>query len=186
MVRRGTWLGLTVLLAIAGCDDAPGYAKAAQGSESEAAMSEDVRRMHERLIALSKGEGSTSGLRIEFMDGSGMSSHRSFNLEAGKLVSKEWKSPGSPMIHREGSVTDSRVSELLQQLIAKQYWTFQGTRFIPDAPMFLFRFYYGDLKYVDFRCGAEEFRKFEARSAIRSLFLRFASETKMKTVPAKP
>ena len=52
--------------------------------------------------------------------------------------------------------------------------------------MFLFRFYYGDLKYVDFRCGAEEFRKFEARSAIRSLFLRFASETKMKTVPAKP
>ncbi len=153
MVRRGTWLGLTVLLAIAGCDDAPGYAKAAQGSESEAAMSEDVRRMHERLIALSKGEGSTSGLRIEFM---------------------------------EGSVTDSRVSELLQQLIAKQYWTFQGTRFIPDAPMFLFRFYYGDLKYVDFRCGAEEFRKFEARSAIRSLFLRFASETKMKTVPAKP
>ena len=185
MARRGTWLGLTALLAIAGCDDVSASVKAATGPESEAAMSEDVRRMHERLVALSKGEGSTSDLRIEFMDGSGMSSHRSFNIEAGHLVSKEWKSPGSPMIHREGSVTDSRVSKLLQQLIAKQYWTFQGTRFIPDAPMFLFRFYYGDLKYVDFRCDAEEFQKSQARVAIRNLFLKFASETEMKTVPAK-
>ena len=172
-------------MATSGCDDTLASAKAAQGPESEVAMSEDVRRMHERLIALSKGEGSTSELRIEFMDGSGMSSHRSFNIEAGNLVSKEWKSPGSPMIHREGRVTDSRVSKLLQLLIAKQYWTFEGTRFIPDAPMFLFRFYYGGLNYVDFRCDAEEFRKSEARGAIRNLFLNFASETEMKSVPAQ-
>ncbi len=146
-------------------------------------MSEDVRRMHERLVALSKGEGSISDLRVEFMDG-GMSSHRSFNIEVGKLVSKEWKSPGARMIHREGRVNDSRVSKLLEQLIAQQYWTFEGTRFIPDAPIFLFRFYYGDMKHVDFRCDAEELQQSETRTAIRELFLRFASETEMKPVPA--
>ena len=165
---------MTALLAITGCNDVAASAKAVN-PQSEAAMSEDVRRMHERLIALSEGEGSPSDLRLEFMDG-GRASHRSFNIEGGTLVSKEWKFPGSPMIHREGRVTDSRVSNLLQQLIAQQYWTFQGTRFIPDAPMFLFRFYYGDLKYVDFRCGAEEYQESEARAAIRSLFLELFSK----------
>ena len=148
-------------------------------------MSEDMRRMHERLVALSEGEASTAELRIELMDG-GMSSHRSFSIEAGKLVSKEWKSPGSPMIHREGRVTDARVAHLLQQLIAKRYWLFEGTRFIPDAPMFLFRFYYGDLQHVDFRCDAEELEESEVRGAIRDLFLKFVSETELTRVPAKP
>ena len=139
--------------------------------------------MHDRLVALSKGEGSTSELRIEFMDG-GMSAHRSFSIEAGRLASKEWKSPGAPMIQREGRVTDSRVSELLQQLIASKYWTFQGSRFVPDAPIFLFRFHHGDLKAVDFRCDDHEIRESEARGAIRELFLRFASDTEMQAVPA--
>lgn len=176
MGRKFEWLGLVALLAF--------DARAAQAPSPEAGMSEDARRMHERLVALSKGEDSPSELRIEFMDGS-MSAHRSFNLEAGYLVSKEWKSPGAPMIHREGTVSDSRVSELLQQLIAKQYWRFQGTRFVPDAPMFLFRFYYGDLKAVDFRCDADEFQESQARGAVRELFLKFASETEMQNVPVK-
>lgn len=141
--------------------------------------------MHERLLALSRGEDSLSSLRVEFMDG-GMASHRSFNIEAGKLVSKEWTSPGAPLTHREGRVSDARVKKLLDELIARQYWTFEGTRFIPDAPIFLFRFYYGDLKPVDFRCDFEETRRSETRAAIRDLFLRFASETDMKPVPRNP
>jgi len=180
MARRRPWFGLIALLAISGCDDAAASTKAVQ----EAAMPEDVRRMHEHLLDLSHGEGSMSDLRIELMDGS-RSSHRSFQIEAGHLVSKEWRSPGSPMIQREGSVTDSRVRELLQTLIAKRYWTFQGTRFIPDAPMFLFRFYYGDATYVDFLCDAEEFQKSPTRVAIRDAFLTFVSETEMIPVPAK-
>lgn len=181
MGRRLVWLGVVALLACCGRDDARG----AQALSPEAGMPEDARRMHERLVALSRGEGSTSELRIEFMDG-GMAAHRSFSIEAGHLSSKEWKSPGAPMIHREGRVTDSRVSELLQQLIARQYWTFQGSRFVPDAPIFLFRFHYGDLKAVDFRCDDHEIRESEARAAIRELFLKFASETEMQTVPPDP
>lgn len=184
MARRHTWLGLVALLAIDGCDDAAALAKAVPRPESQVAMSDDVRRMHDRLIASSKGEGSVSDLRIEFMDG-GMASHRSFSVEGGKLVSKEWTSPGSPMIHREGSVTRARISKLLQQLIAKQYWTFEGTRFVPDAPLFLFRFHYGELKPVDFRCDAEELKESDTRRAIRDLFLEFASETEMTTVPVR-
>ena len=166
MARGRVWLGSIVLLA-------------ALGAESRAEMSEDVRRMHERLVALSQGEGSMSDLRIEFLDG-GMSAHRSFLIEGGTLVSKEWSAPGAPMVQLEGSVTDSRVSELLERLIAKQYWTFEGTRFVPDASLFLFRFYYRDLKPVDFRCDAEEFQRSETRAAIRDLFLRFVAETEMK------
>lgn len=184
MAQRGSWGALIVLLVFGGGVGRPAIAKAAQGAESETAMSEDERRMHEQLIELSKGEGSASALRIEFMEG-GMSSHRSIDIESGHLVSKEWTSPGSPMVHLEGIVAESRVAELLRQLIAKRYWTFQGAQFVPDAPVFLFRFYYGNLQYVDFRCDLEEVRKSESRVAIRKLFLDFASETAMKTAPVK-
>jgi hypothetical protein len=177
MVRATALLGLGAFLAVIGPHE--GRASAAQGSEARRAMSEDARRMHENLVALSKGEGSISDLRVEFMDG-GMSSHRSFAIEAGKLVSKQWESPGARMIQREGRVDDARVRKLLEQLIARQYWTFEGTRFVPDAPIFLFRFHYGDLKHVDFRCDAEELQRSETRTAIRDLFLKFASETEMK------
>ena len=170
---------MIALLAIAGSDSA------GAGQVSESAMSEDEQRMHERLVALTEGAGSVSDLHIEFMDGS-MVSHRSVHIEAGELVSKEWKSPGSPMIHLEGRVTDARVSELLRRLIAEQYWTFQGTRFVPDAPTFLFRFYYGDLKYVDFSCDAAEFQDSPARTRIRDLFVRFLSDTELTSVPATP
>lgn len=118
-------------------------------------------------------------LRIEFVDG-GMQSHRSFDLQAGRLVSKEWPSPGSPMVEREGSVTSARVSRLVEQLIGKRYWTFGGTRFVPDARVFLFRFYYGDLNPVDFRCDHDELQRSPARVAIRDLFLTLASEIEMK------
>lgn len=164
------------LLALAGCGSAH--------ASLEPTMPEDVRRMHERLVALSEGNGPMGDLRIEFIDG-GMSAHRSFRIEAGKLVSNEWKSPGSAMIRREGDVPDSRVIELLRALITKRYWTFQGTRFTPDAPMFLFRFSYRDSSHVDFRCDLDELRESEARESIRNLFLEFVSETEMKAVPAK-
>ena len=187
MGPRGRFFAVIALLAIQAFGDTPASAQTARtpGSGSEAGMSEDVQRMHEQLLALTEGEGSISDLRIEFMDTRGLSAHRSFLIEARSLVSKEWKSPGSPMIHLKGNVTDSRVTELIQELIDKQYWTFQGTRFVPDAPTFLFRFYYADLPYVDFRCDAEEFRQSPERAAIRDLFLKFVSETEMRTVPAK-
>lgn len=165
------------LLVTLGGNDARG----GQAPGSELALSPAAARMHERLVTLSEGNGSLSELRIELMDG-GMSSHRSFELHAGKLVGKEWSTPGAPMVRSEGSVTDSRVSELLLQLIATRYWTFQGTRFVPDAPVFLFRFYYGDLDPVDFRCDAEELQRSESRRVIRDLFLDLVSETEMKTV----
>lgn len=154
-------------------------------SAQSAAMSEDAGRMHERLLALSQGDGSLSELRIEFMDANGLSSHRSFNLQSGTLVSKEWSSPGAAMVQREGTVSDARIVALLEKLIAIRYWTFQGTRFVPDAPVFLFRFYYGDLAYVDFRCDAGEFRQSDERSAIRDAFLQFVDETEMQTIPSK-
>lgn len=185
MAHRSPSIALTVVLGVVGCQDVPVHAWRAQGPESEATMSEDARRMHERLVALSEGEGSISDLRIEFMDGS-MASHKSYRIETGKLVSKEWPSPGSPMVERAGSVPDAKLSELLRQLIAKEYWQFEGTRFTPDSPTFLFRFYYGELTPVDFRCDAEEFRSSAARSAIRSLFLDLVSGTRWASVPANP
>ena len=94
-------------------------------------MPDDVRQMHERLVVASRGDGSLSQLRIEVFEGS-LAAHRNVNIENGKLVSKEWSSPGAPMVQREGSVADSRVSELLTQLIEARYWTLEGTRFVPD------------------------------------------------------
>jgi hypothetical protein len=176
--------GLIAVMVGCACSDATAVAETAQAMATENEMSEDVRRMHERLTALSRGEGSIDSLRIEFMDG-GMSAHRSFGLEAGKLVSKEWTSPGSEMVHREGRVTERRVTELLRELIDQRYWTFPGTRFFPDAPIFLFRFYYGDLKHVDFRCDHEELRGSPERSAIRDVFLELVADTEMKPVPEK-
>lgn len=171
------------VLALLGCDAAASRT-AAQAAKAEARMSEDVRRMHEQLTALSQGRGSMPDLRVEFMEG-GMASHRSFSLQTGSLVSKEWTAPGSPMLVREGKVTAGRVSRLLEQLIAKRYWTFAGTRFVPDAPVFLFRFYYGELNPVDFRCDGDELQRSPARVAIRDLFLTFASETDLQPAPGR-
>jgi len=149
-------------------------------------MRDDVRAMHERLIGLTQGRGVLSDLRIEFMDTKGLASHRSIELAGGRLVSKEWKSPGGPMELREGSVSDARLLELLEQLIEKQYWTFSGTRFVPDAPTFLFRFYYGDLAYVDFSCQREEIERSPARGLVRGLFLSLVDDTEMKLAAPEP
>lgn len=175
MARNVTKFGGFALLLV--LVEAPVLAQA----PTDPGMSEDVRRMHEQLIVLSEGEGSLSDLRIELMEG-GMAAHRSLHIGDGKLVSKEWTSPGSPVIQLEGNVADSRLIALIQQLIEKEYWSFEGTRFVPDAPVFLFRFFYADLKSVDFRCDADELEKSEARVAIRKLFLELVNGNEMRPV----
>ena len=138
-------------------------------------LSEDELRMKERVIALSQGAGSLEGLRIEVTDGSGMERSESYNIADGKIVSRIWESPGSPEKRGERTVTDKQVRALLRELVAKQYWTFEGTRFVPDANMFLFRFYSKDLKPVDYSCDADEYARSPERSAIRSVLLTFVA-----------
>ena len=135
-------------------------------------MSEDELRMKERLVALSEGNGSVTDLRIELMEGS-MVAHRSYVVADGKIVRREWDSPGSPEQNDEWTVTDDAVRALLRDLVEEQYWTFEGTRFIPDNTVFLFRFYYKDLQYVDYRCDVDEYELSQPRLAIRSVFLEF-------------
>ena len=137
-------------------------------------LSEDELRMKERVIALSQGEGSVADLRIELMDG-GMAVHRSYLIANGKIVKREWDSPGSPEKDSERAVTDEAVRKLLRELVGKQYWTFEGTRFIPDNTIFLFRFSYMDLRPVDYRCDVNEYEPSPQRSAIRSVLLNFVS-----------
>lgn len=163
----------TVVLAVFLATELPSSAKQDE-------IPEDARPMHERLVATAAGRSALSELRIELMEG-GMAAHRSFSIESGKLVVKEWDAPGSAMVQREGEASDARVARLLQRLLAAEYWRFQGTRFVPDAPMFLFRFYAGD-SYVDFRCDEEEIEASPERRAIRNLFLDFVTETELETI----
>ena len=143
-----------------------------QSSLSAGDLTTNDLRMKEQLIALSQGEGLVSDLRIELMDGS-MAAHRSYLIADGKIVKREWDSPGSPEEYEERPVTDDQVRTLLQELIEKQYWTFQGTQFVPDNTVFLFRFYYKDLQYVDYRCDVSEYAQSSERSTIRSALLTF-------------
>ena len=170
------WLGALLLMYACVVLSSP------QDRAQQPTMDDDARRMHEQLLALRQGDGDASMLRIEFMDSRGLSAHRSFALEDGRLTSKEWSAPGAPMIRREGGVSDGRVVELLDDLITNEYWTFQGTRFVPDAPTFLFRFIYADLSPVDFRCDLTELERSRHRTTIRDLFLTFAANTEMTVV----
>ena len=133
-----------------------------------AQSSEDELRMKERVIALSQESDSLEGLRIELVDGSGMGPHSIYEIADGKVVSQTWDVPRSKEKHGERAVTDEEVRALLRELIAKQYWTFEGTRFVPDADIFLFRLYYKDLRPVDYRCDADEYQQSPQRSVIRS------------------
>ncbi len=144
-------------------------------SVAAAELSKDALRMKERVIALSQREGSVAALRIELMDG-GMGSARFYDIANGKVVSRAWDVPGSPEKRNERAVTDEEVRQLLRELIEKEYWTFEGTRFVPDANMFLFRFYDKDLQPVDYRCDAQEYQSSEQRSAIRAVFLNFVAD----------
>lgn len=144
-------------------------------------LSDDELRMKEQLIALSQGEGSVADLRIEVMDG-GMAAHQDYLIADGKVVNRRWDSPGSPEKRQERAVTDEAVRKLVQQLIEQEYWTFQGTQFIPDNTMFLFRFYYKNLQSVDYRCDVNEYEPSQPRSAIRSVLLTFVSGAS----PAEP
>ena len=145
-------------------------------------LSEDDLRMKERLIALSQGDGSVADLRIELMDG-GMAAHRSYLIANGKIVKREWDLPDPLEKHNKWIVTDDEVRKLLRELVEKQYWTFEGTQFVPDNTMFLFRFYYKNLQYVDYRCDVNEYEPSPQRSAIRSALLTFASGSSPEEKP---
>ena len=135
---------------------------------------EDELRMKERVIALSQGTGSVADLHLELMDGS-RAAFSSYDIANGKVMSRVWESPGSPKKSSERTVTDEEVRALLRELVAKQYWTFEGTQFIPDAPMLLFRFYDKSLQFIDYRCDADEYERSPERSAIRSVLLAFVT-----------
>lgn len=143
-------------------------------------LSEDELRMKEQLTALSRGEGSVADLRIKGMDGN-MASFTRFEIAGGKVGRQGFRKLRSPT--EERAVTDEEVRKLLRELVEKQYWTFQGTRFIPDADGFLFQFYYKDLKYVAYSCDAQEYQQSEQRSAIRSILLDFVSDSSPAETP---
>ncbi len=147
-----------------------------------AELSKDELRMKEHLIALGQGAESLEGLRIEVADGSAMTpNYGSYDIADGKVVSQEWTEIGGEEKRSERAVSDEQVRGLLRELAERQYWTFQGTSFIPDADTFLFRFYYKDLKDVTYRCDAQEYQQSEPRSAIRDVFLKFVSKNSVQT-----
>lgn len=133
----------------------------------------DELRMKERLIALSRGEGDVADLRVELNDG-GRLRHRNDTIANGKIISQEWDLAVPPK-SEERAVTDEEIRQLLRTLIEHKYWTFKGTKFIPDAPRFMFRFHYKDLSLVKYRCDAHEYEPSAQLSAIRSLWLSFVS-----------
>ena len=136
-------------------------------------LSEDELRMKERLIALSRGEGAVADLKVELMDG-GMLRHRGDTIANGKIVSQIWDLAVPPK-SEERAVTDREIRQLLRTLIEHQYWTFQGTQFVPDAPGFMFRFHYKDLPPIEYRCETHEYEPSAQLSAIRSVWLSFVS-----------
>jgi hypothetical protein len=148
-------------------------------------LSDDELRMKERLVALSQGNGEVADLRVGLLDGN-MGAHRSYLIADGKIVKRAWEAPGAPEQHDERAVTDEAVRALLRGLVAKQYWTFQGTRFVPDNTVFLFRFDYKDLSQVDYRCDVDEYESSVERSAIRSTLLTFVSDSEPVEQPGAP
>ena len=147
-------------------------------------LSQDELSMKERLVKLSQGAGSLEELRIEFVDGSSMSPNmKIYNIAKGKISGQKWTSIGSKAKNYERAVTEDELRNLLRELIEKQYWIFQGAKFILDAPTFLFRFNYKGLKSVQYDCDANEYQKSENLSAIRDLFLRFVSDGLLKEKP---
>ena len=146
-----------------------------------ATVSERDLRMKERLVELSQSAEPLDDLRMEMLDGN-MAASRHYEIVHGRVVSRVWDSPGVPGKHEERRVRDAEVRALLRALIEKQYWMFQGTRFIPDNTMFLFRIYYKDWPPVDYRCDVEEYIASPQRAAIRAILLDFVAGT----LPATP
>ena len=143
-------------------------------------LSQDELSMKDRLVALSQKTSSLDDLKIEFFDGSGMSPDlKIYNIMKGKISAQHWTLRfGSQAKIHERAMTDDELRNLLRELIEKRYWTFKGTRFTPDAPLFLFRFHYKGLNPVDYHCEDDEYRKSKELSSIRDLFLRFVSDEK--------
>ena len=151
-------------------------------------LSSDELRMKERVIALSREDGSLADLRIELMDGGAMTGERMavYDIAGGTIVSQEWDAPGSPEQRQERAVTDEAVRALLRALVETQYWTFQGTQFIPDADSFLVRIHDKGLQPVEYRCDAQEYASSPQRSAIRSVLLTFVSGASPAAPPVTP
>ncbi len=144
-----------------------------------AELSGDELRVKERVVALSRGEGSLADLQIEIMDGTPMTlnGNRIHQIANGKVISQIWEHIGSSMKQNERAVTDEEVRKLLGELVEKQYWTFKGEMFIVDADQLMFRINYKDLPPVEYCCDAEQSRKSPSLAAIRSLLLKFISNT---------
>ena len=140
-----------------------------------AEFSADDRRMKAHLVVISQGTEPLTGLRIEVSDGN-MARWRHYEITGGQVASQAWDELGAPAQDAQWTVTDEAVRQLLSELVAQQYWVFQGTRFVPDADTFLFRFYYQGLPFVTYQCDAEEYRRSQPREAIRSTLLTFVSQ----------
>jgi hypothetical protein len=133
---------------------------------------EDEARVRQSVTALSRGEGSIEGLKLELMDG-GMLAHASFEIAEGKVVREAWERPGGPAQRNERPVTEAEVRALLRELLAREYWRLEGTRFVPDAPIFILRIWNTDRSYAQYGCMIEECERTPERAAIRQLLLEF-------------
>ena len=137
-------------------------------------LSDAELKMKERVTALSQGEGDMTRFRIELFYGD-MVRSVSAQIIHGAVLSQTYDRPGGPSKTDKRDVTDDEIRGLLKELVAKQYWIFQGTKFVPDAEALIFRLRDKDLPPVDYRCDAEEIGKSPEREAIRTLFVTFLS-----------
>lgn len=145
-------------------------------------LSGDAQRMKERLVALSQGAGAVADFRMELLGGGAMTGAKMgiYTIADGKIISQEWDAPGSPEKRDERVVTEDEIRKLVRELVEKQYWTFQGTAFIPDAEEFMFRIHYKNLQPVEYRCQAREYQPSQPLSAIRSVLLTFVSGSTLR------
>lgn len=135
---------------------------------------EDPARVRQQVDALARGDGSLDGFRIEVFEG-GMAAHTSYLIHGtGAIETRAWDHPGAPEARSERAVSGDDVRKLLGKLLAREYWTLEGTRFVPDAPTFILRLWDGDRVYEDYSCMIEECLASPPRAAIRQLLLDFA------------
>ena len=101
----------------------------------------------------------------------------------GKAVRDTWEGTGSPKTHGERAVTDDEIRQFLQELLETEYWTFRGTRFIPDYDDFRVRFHYKDLTPVEYYCQAHEYEPSQSLLAIRDVVLTFVGVLHQSSSP---
>jgi hypothetical protein len=140
-------------------------------------LTEFETEVKDRMVELGQGQGSVEKVRIELMDGSGMMPGlRIYEIANGQVLGQVWGEPGSAVDRREGTASEAQVRELLRTLVEQQFWNFEGTAFVPDAPMFLFRLQMPGLPPMDYRCDKTEYEASPERLAIRATLLTFVGE----------